>query len=145
MPAASPPMQTWYESKEAPLYALDQGPLAGLRHRTVVDAHTGSRELALWQEEHLPGFCVPLHRHDCEEIITLIEGEIETMMNDQTVKVGPGQSILIPTWTAHGFRVISDYPVRLLAIFGKPDPKIFRLDGERSNPPWEGGNSDHLE
>ena len=138
------PAQHFYAADQAMLYGLNEGPLAGLRHRTVIDASTGAAQLALWQEEHLPGFRVPLHRHDCEEIITIIEGGIEAEIDGKVFAMKPGQSILIPAWAAHGFCVTSDYPVRLLAIFGNPDPKIFKLDGEQSFPPWEGGNSDHL-
>ena len=153
----------FYDHRRAPLCALDEGPLTGLRHRTVIDARTGSSALALWQEEHEAGFLVPLHLHDCEEIITVIEGEIEATLRessasppvseepktvppaDESFPVGPGQSFRIPPWTLHGFRVSGDRPVRLLALFAAADPKIFKADGTESTPPWEGGASDHLE
>ncbi len=130
---------------EAPVCALDDGPLAGLRHRTVIDARTGALGLALWQEEHLPGFLVPPHRHDCEEIITVLDGSIRGFIDGVDYHVGPGESILIPEWSLHGFEVTSSVPVRLLAIFNSNAPGIFRADGTRSTPPWEGGASDHLE
>lgn len=128
----------------ADLTCLDDGPLRGLRHRTVLDHSSGAAALALWQEEHLAGFCVPLHLHDCEEIITVIGGEIEATIRRKTFRVGVEQSILIPAWWPHGFRVISPTPVRLIALFSSNDPGIFRLDGTRSTPPWEGGATDHL-
>jgi quercetin dioxygenase-like cupin family protein len=124
---------------------VDDGPLAGLRHRTVIDARTGAAGLALWQEEHGAGFHVPPHRHDCEEVIAVLAGGIEAEVAGQRFRVGPGESFLIPAGEAHGFRVVGEGPVRLLAIFGAPDPKIFRLDGTESPPPWEGGPSGHLE
>ena len=135
---------THFDHREAPLCALNEGLLAGLRHRTVIDHSNGARELALWQEEHMPGFLVPLHRHDCEEIITVLAGEILAEDEIGTVVVRAGQSILIPANSLHGFRVSSDIPVRLLAIFGSPSPKVLRADGTPSSPPWEGGASDHL-
>lgn len=143
----------FYDHRQAPLCALDEGPLAGLRHRTVIDSRTGSSALALWQEEHAAGFQVPLHLHDCEEVITVIEGEIEATLrgaanrgdSDDIFPVGPGQSFRIPPWTLHGFRVTGDRPVRLLALFAAADPKIFKADGTESTPPWEGGASNHLE
>lgn len=150
----------FYDHRQAPLCALDEGPLAGLRHRTVIDSRTGSTALALWQEEHAAGFRVPLHLHDCEEIISVIEGEIVVTVGESSPRdgvpegespgnesfpVGPGQSFRIPPWTLHGFRVTGNRPVRLLALFAAADPKIFKADGTASTPPWEGGTSDHLE
>lgn len=137
-------IQLRYDHAAAPLCALDHGALVGLRHRTVVDAATGAAESALWQEEHQSGFCVPLHLHDCEEIIAVVEGEIEATVGEQRLAIAANQSVLIPRWVPHGFRVVSDGPVRLHAFFASARPGIFRLDGTRSTPPWEGGASDHL-
>lgn len=73
-------VKRWFDHGRAPLCAVDSGALRGLRHRTVIDRTSGARELALWQEEHLPGFLVPLHLHDCEEIIAVTRGEIEAYL-----------------------------------------------------------------
>lgn len=138
------PESLFYRHEDAPLCSLDEGALKGLRHRTVIDRETGAREMALWQEEHLAGFCVPLHSHDCEEIISILEGRIRAEIASCTFEVGPGESVLIPTGASHGFEVIGNSPVRLFAIFSSADPKIFRADGSESSPPWRGGSSDHL-
>ena len=135
----------FFDHGRAPLCSLDEGPLAGLRHRTVIDGRSGSAELALWQEEHEPGFLVPLHSHDCEEIIAVTEGEIEAFIGEFHLPVGAGQSFLIPAGEPHGFRVLGERAVRLLALFSSPRPRIFKADGTESTPPWEGGASDHLE
>ena len=129
---------------EAPICSLDTGALSGLRHRTVLDHRNGSAGLAIWQEEHLPGFATPLHRHDCEETITVLEGAIEAFGENESFQIGPLETFLIPEWTAHGFKVVGERPVLLLAVFNNSDPGVFRMDGSRSNPPWEGGHSDHL-
>jgi mannose-6-phosphate isomerase-like protein (cupin superfamily) len=123
---------------------VNDGPLAGLRHRTVIDATTGAGALALWEERHVGGFNVPDHLHDCEEIITVIEGEIEARLGGDRHLVRSGESVLIPAGTPHGFRVIGVRSVRLLALFASPRPAILRPDGTPSRPPWEGGASDHL-
>ncbi len=135
----------YHRHRDKDLCALEQGTLAGLRHRTVIDAEAGSEKLALWQEEHLPGFCVPLHRHDCEEIITVLEGQIEAHIDANSFLVGSKESIRIPTWALHGFEVLGDEPVCLLALFSSASPMIFKADGKASCPPWQGGSSEHLE
>jgi mannose-6-phosphate isomerase-like protein (cupin superfamily) len=134
-----------YNHKKSSLCRLDTGALAGLRHRTVLDAQTGAKDLALWQEEHLPRFYVPPHRHDCEEIIFVFEGKIRAEIEGEIFEVNPEESLLIHEWKLHGFRVISNIPVKLLAIFSSASPGIFKNDGTKSIPPWEGGISNHLE
>ena len=134
-----------YDHGDHPVFELEAGALKGLRHRTIIDRQTGASELALWQEEHLPDFCVPPHRHDCEEIITVLDGAIHASIGEERYTVAAGQSILIPAWIDHGFTVCSNQPVRLLAIFSSGNPRIFKIDGSESIPPWEGGCSDHLE
>ncbi len=137
-------MRHHYSHASAPVCSLDEGPLAGLRHRTVIDARSGAAALALWQEEHESGFLVPPHSHDCEEIISVLDGEIRATIGSESWRVGPGESILIPAGDLHGFEVTSSGPVRLLALFSSASPRIFRADGTESSPPWEGGASDHL-
>jgi mannose-6-phosphate isomerase-like protein (cupin superfamily) len=145
MPPDRPAELRLFVHDRAPLCALDHGPLAGLRHRTVIDGASGSRELALWQEEHRPGFHVPLHAHDCEEIIAVVRGAIRAAIADEEVTVAAGGSVLIPAWVLHGFRVTGKEPVLLFAIFSSPRPRILRTDGSESTPPWRGGRSDHLD
>ena len=135
----------FFRHADAPCCALDDGPLAGLRHRTVIDAERGAQELALWVEEHLPGFEVPLHVHDCEEIIAVVRGAIEVRVFGDRSRLEAHASVLIPRFAPHGFRVVSEEPVILHAFFSSANPGVFRLDGTRSSPPWEGGESDHLE
>ena len=138
-------MIPFYNHKEVFVHSLDQGPLAGLRHKTVIDYRTGAHSLALWQEEHLQGFEVPLHHHDCEEIITILSGSIEAVIETKGFELVKEQSILIPAWKNHGFKVIGDSSVKLLALFSNSNPKIFRADGTPSTPPWEGGSANHLD
>jgi quercetin dioxygenase-like cupin family protein len=133
-----------FDHGSTPLTTLDSGPLRGLRHRTVIDRAGGSEALALWQEEHASGFRVPPHRHDCEEIIVVIEGSVIATVEEKAFALGPSQSVLIPAWALHGFEVTSGHAIRLLAIFASNDPRIFRPDGVETVPPWAGGASDHL-
>lgn len=138
-----PPI-THYRHLDAPLCAIAQGPLKGLRHRTVIDRRTGAASLALWHEEHEAGFVVPPHRHDCEEIITVLRGGIVATIEGATHHVAAGESILIPAFALHGFAVSSAEPVRLHALFGSAAPRVLRADGTDAPPPWEGGDATHL-
>ena len=41
----------------------------------VVNREVGARSMSVWVTFHEPGEVVPLHTHECEEIITIIAGE----------------------------------------------------------------------
>jgi len=141
--ALHPPVR--FRHRDAEVCAIDAGRLRGLRHRTVIDGRRGSSALALWHEEHLPGFLVPLHRHDCEEIITVVRGEILAIVGDRHAIVRPDESILIPAGELHGFEVVSAEPVKLVALFASANPRVFRQDGAEAPPPWEGGLADQFD
>jgi quercetin dioxygenase-like cupin family protein len=130
---------------DAPLCRIDDGTLRGLRHRTVIDQAVGASSLALWQEEHLAGFSVPLHRHDCEEIITVLEGRIIARLEGGERELGAGESFLIPAFALHGFEVLPPRPVRLLALFASAEPRVLRGDGTEAPPPWEGGTAEQFD
>ncbi len=130
--------------EDAPVCSLNKGSLKGLRHRTVLDHSHGSSGLSIWQEEHLPGFSTPLHRHDCAETITVLKGVILAVSEDKKFKVFPLETFFIPEWLAHGFQVIGETSVKLLAVFNSSKPGIYKLNGMQTIPPWEGGSTNHL-
>lgn len=139
------PSPVRFRHGDAELCRIDAGRLRGLRHRTVIDGRRGASSLALWHEEHLPGFLVPAHRHDCEEIIAVVRGEIVAVVGEFHARLGPDESILIPAWELHGFEVVSQDAVKLLALFASPNPRVYRADGTEAPPPWEGGGADQFD
>ena len=48
--------------------------LPGLSHRTVAGHLHGFRDLEVWVQTLAPGAATPIHRHDCEEAIVVLEG-----------------------------------------------------------------------
>lgn len=117
--------------------AVDRLRRPGLRHRTLVDATMGSRELSLWEDRHLPGFSVAPHRHQCEEIITVLEGNLEIAVNRHSHLLGPNQSLHIPAGAAHALKVLGTSPVRMLSVFGSSQPKHYDAGGRQYPLPWE--------
>ncbi len=59
-----------------------------------------------------PGDSVPPHYHEREdEIITLIEGELEVYLDGAHKRMKAGDTIFLPKFVPHGYKVISDTPV----------------------------------
>jgi quercetin dioxygenase-like cupin family protein len=66
---------------------------------------------------HVPtGGGPPPHRHDFEEMFTVLEGEVEVSFRGTPSLVRAGQSVNVPANAPHSFRNIAASPARLLCI-----------------------------
>jgi quercetin dioxygenase-like cupin family protein len=63
-----------------------------------------------------PGGGPPPHRHDFEEMFTVLEGEIEVTFRGETMRLRAGETVNVPANAPHAFRVVSDTPARLLCM-----------------------------
>src|SRR6266702_4647541 len=63
-----------------------------------------------------PGGGPPPHRHDFEEMFTLLDGEIEVTFRGVKSVVRAGETANIPANAPHHFRNISERPARLLCL-----------------------------
>ena len=58
----------------------------------------------------------PLHRHDFEEMFTLLEGELEFTFRGETTTVPQGATVNIPANAPHQFRNASGKTVHMLCM-----------------------------
>ena len=63
-----------------------------------------------------PGGGPPPHRHDFEEMFTILDGEIELNFRGETHSASAGSTVNIPANAPHSFRNKSDKPARLLCM-----------------------------
>lgn len=56
------------------------------------------------------------HRHDFEEMFTILEGEIEFTFRGEKYTVRAGATVNIPANAPHNFRNISGAPARMLCM-----------------------------
>jgi quercetin dioxygenase-like cupin family protein len=63
-----------------------------------------------------PGGGPPPHRHDFEEMFSVLDGEVEVTFRGQTLTARAGETINVPANSPHGFRNLSDRPARLLCL-----------------------------
>ncbi len=67
-------------------------------------------------ESH-PGQGVPLHRHDCDEIIIVHAGRGTYTVGDVTAEVGAGEIVVIPATIPHRWANHTDEPLVHTAVF----------------------------
>ena len=58
----------------------------------------------------------PPHRHDFEEMFTLLEGELELTFRGETTIVRAGSTVNIPANAPHAFRNSSGSPAHMLCM-----------------------------
>ena len=69
-----------------------------------------------------PGTGAPLHRHEDDELIVLLDGELEVRIGDEVVTVGPEHTVVVPPNVPHGFTVTGRRKARMLAFLPADDP-----------------------
>jgi quercetin dioxygenase-like cupin family protein len=63
-----------------------------------------------------PGGGPPPHRHDFEEMFTILDGEIELTFRGVSAIAMAGETINVPANAPHVFRNVSERPARLLCL-----------------------------
>ena len=95
----------------------------GLQSLSMVDAAHGSDSLRVGEVTVAPMSRVPRHTHtNTEEAMVLLEGELQALVGSQRIDIEPGDVVLAPAGTVHGFINLSDTPARLLYVFPIHDP-----------------------
>jgi quercetin dioxygenase-like cupin family protein len=63
-----------------------------------------------------PGGGPPPHRHDFEEMFTVLDGEVRVTFRGETIVARAGQTINVPANAPHAFTNAGQAPVRLLCL-----------------------------
>ena len=83
----------------------------------------------------------PLHRHDFEEMFTLLEGELQFTFRGETKTVRAGSTVNIPANAPHVFKNTSGTAVHMLCMCTPAGQEEFfmevgdRLESRASSPP----------
>lgn len=80
-----------------------------------------------------PGTGAPLHVHETDELIVVMEGTLKVRLGNEIHEAGPDHTLAIPPGTAHGFTVTGDTDAKMLVFFPTPNPfgKTTYLEGTR--------------
>jgi quercetin dioxygenase-like cupin family protein len=63
-----------------------------------------------------PGGGPPPHRHDFEEMFTVLDGEVQVTFRGQTLTARAGETVNVPANAPHAFTNATDTPSRLLCL-----------------------------
>ena len=68
------------------------------------------------------GAGAPLHTHEADELIVVLEGTLEVRLGEEVHRVGPDHTLVIPPNASHGFKSVGPGNARILAFFPVPNP-----------------------
>jgi len=109
-----------------------------VRTYPLVSALTGSTQTLSGVTEIDPGAAVPLHFHNCEETVVVLEGQAQAEIAGVAHPVGPGETTWIPAGVHHRFRNPTGARVRIFWTYASLDAdrtlvesgKTGRIDAE---------------
>ncbi len=74
-----------------------------------------------------PGGGPPPHRHDFEEMFSVLDGEVQVTFRGQAIAARAGQTINVPANAPHAFTNATDRPARLLCLCAPAGQEEFFL------------------
>lgn len=111
--------------------------LPGLEHRTVAGPEHGMRQAEVWLQTVAPGAATPVHRHDCEEAIVILEGSGTCTIGGETIPFGPDSTLIIPRDAVHQLINSGDRPIRLVGVLAAAPVEVKTADGAPIPLPWQ--------
>jgi quercetin dioxygenase-like cupin family protein len=105
----------------------------GIHHQTLLSGPE-TRDCSLWLDTFVPEAETPLHYCTCEQVLTVLSGFGEVTEDGRTYEIGPETTVVFPAHVVHSFRART--PMRCLAVFVDPEPKILDPDGREIEIPW---------
>jgi quercetin dioxygenase-like cupin family protein len=67
----------------------------------LVSPSRGATECILYRVEIPPGGSLPPHRHDHEDVFSVVEGGATIQIEDDSHELGPEDSVVVPTGALH--------------------------------------------
>lgn len=120
--------------------ALRHISLAGDTYTILVSGEDSGGRYCLIDMHVPPGGGPPPHRHDFEEMFTLLEGTLEFTFRGETSALPAGSTVSIPANAPHSFKNISGEAVRMLCMCSPAGQETFFTAvgdpvGSRTAPP----------
>lgn len=105
----------------------------------LTPAANGSSQLVVMDVTLDPGGGHDFHRHpDQEEMIIVNEGRITQFLEGESMELGPGDSVFVPTGTVHASFNDGDETARLTVVLGPTvnEETGYDLEEVADQEPW---------
>lgn len=117
--------------------AIEKLALPGIVHQTVAGPRDGLKHMEVWLQTMAPGAVTPVHRHDCEEVVVVLEGSGILELEGKKEPFGPGSTLIVPPNAVHQISNTGEGAIRLLAALATAPVTVETADGARMLLPWD--------
>ena len=111
--------------------------LPGLVHQTLASHKDGLQNTEVWKQTVEPGGETPVHYHDCEEVIVILRGSGQLLIDRKVIDFGPNSTLIIPQNIVHQLANSGTEEIVLIASFSSTPAKVFTPEGEELILPWQ--------
>jgi len=101
--------------------AVDEPGATGTTIRWLITNKDGRTGFAMRHFDIQPGGHTPLHDHDWEHQVFILEGSGTVQGGEEAKAFQPGDVIFVPPGERHQFRNTGEQPIRLLCLIPLPD------------------------
>ena len=100
-----------------------------IQTRVVAGEQTGTEEMTVWEQWMEPDGFIPIHYHDTEEVLFIVEGTVRLELADSFLECVAPASITVSAYELHGLSPTGNTRIHLFGIFPTSTPKIFDPEG----------------
>ncbi|WP_369244066.1 cupin domain-containing protein [Streptomyces sp. R41] len=108
-------MTTIIKAASVPL--LDRGGAVVTTPLITTPSAGGENRITSGMSVYPVGSGAPLHSHNCDEHVTILEGEAEVVLDGEVTKLERFDTTYVPSPIPHLFRNIGDTPLRILWVY----------------------------
>ncbi|MFF3935628.1 cupin domain-containing protein [Streptomyces phaeofaciens] len=108
-------MTTIVKAASVPL--LDRGGAVVTTPLVTTSSAGGENRITSGMSVYPVGSGAPLHSHNCDEHVTVLEGEAEVWVDGEVTKLERFDTTYVPSPIPHLFRNIGDVPLRILWVY----------------------------
>jgi quercetin dioxygenase-like cupin family protein len=103
--------------KVASVPRLDRGGAVVSTPLITTPSAGGENRITSGMSVYPVGCGAPLHSHNCDEHVTILEGEAEVWVDGEVTKLEQYDTTYVPSPIPHLFRNIGDRPLRILWVY----------------------------
>ncbi|MFJ6212764.1 cupin domain-containing protein [Streptomyces sp. NPDC092296] len=108
-------MTTIVKAASVPL--LDRGGSVVTTPLITTPSAGGENRITSGMSVYPVGSGAPLHSHNCDEHVTVLEGEAEVWVDGEVTRLEQFDTTYIPSPIPHLFRNVGDRPLRILWVY----------------------------
>ncbi|MGQ4434250.1 cupin domain-containing protein [Streptomyces sp. SAS_260] len=103
--------------KVASVSVLDRGGAVATTPLITTSSAGGENLITSGMSVYPVGSGAPLHSHNCDEHVTVLEGRAEVVVDGEVTKLEQYDTTYVPSPIPHLFRNIGDSPLRILWVY----------------------------